>query len=456
MDVVFWGGPVYCNTLDNIRWERPTKIVCVQAEGSTNNATLYTSRGSLEALVDVSLGRVGLAGFSAFHGFARAVLASQDRDRVDYLHLADACFEGAGATQPFAEFLWFANEAVAGRRRMTITTNGPWGQDIHYSYGGTNYDLTSGAKCVQLFWDLVVPQGEALPASVPDGLPQPTKAQRYGELYWFHYEKGGHAWHANELAAPIIQAYGAPWLARGTEGDMGATFKADCSDAIVWFDDQRFAHYGPGEKTIEIQDELWPTAVDNWRSLIYESAARHGVAPVWVAAVMAAESRGITKAGSGAGARGLMQLMPVTFNWGMGREGNTPVLDEEIYDPATNIDIGTKLLAYLDHRYDGNIPQIIASYNAGSARCADASRCPNDRWRMVVDCGYVDKVLGWYNKALRQGYSVYASGDEQKGGAGGSGGAVPSVGGGNPFWWALGLGAIGAWFGSKFLRRRKP
>ncbi len=57
-----------------------------------------------------------------------------------------------------------------------------------------------------------------------------------------------------------------------------------------------------------------------------------------------------------AGARGLMQLMPATAR----RFGVT-----NIFDPAQNIDAGTKYLRFLLDMFDGDVRLALAGYNAG-------------------------------------------------------------------------------------------
>lgn len=91
-------------------------------------------------------------------------------------------------------------------------------------------------------------------------------------------------------------------------------------------------------------------------SIIYREAKKNDVRPELVAAVVEAESRFKPTARSGAGAVGLMQLVPRTGRW-MGAR--------DLTNPAQNIAAGTKYLKYLSERFDGNETKIIAAYNAG-------------------------------------------------------------------------------------------
>jgi len=91
-------------------------------------------------------------------------------------------------------------------------------------------------------------------------------------------------------------------------------------------------------------------------SIIYHEAKKNDIRPELVAAVVQAESRFKPTARSGAGAIGLMQLVPKTGRW-MGAR--------DLTNPAQNIAAGAKYLKYLNERFDGNETKMIAAYNAG-------------------------------------------------------------------------------------------
>ena len=101
---------------------------------------------------------------------------------------------------------------------------------------------------------------------------------------------------------------------------------------------------------------------DPWGPYIREAAARFGVPGHWVRAVMHQESGGEQQAVSSAGAMGLMQVMPATYEELRVRYQ----LGDDPYDPHNNILAGT---AYVREMYDRfGVPGFLAAYNAGPDR----------------------------------------------------------------------------------------
>jgi hypothetical protein len=105
--------------------------------------------------------------------------------------------------------------------------------------------------------------------------------------------------------------------------------------------------------------------VDRWASEIAVASRRFGIPEQWVRAVMRVESAGNPSATSSAGAMGLMQIMPETwqalrFRYGLGADP---------YQPHDNIIGGVAYLRELLDRY--GVPDFLAAYNAGPERLDD-------------------------------------------------------------------------------------
>lgn len=99
-----------------------------------------------------------------------------------------------------------------------------------------------------------------------------------------------------------------------------------------------------------------PSIPEQYRDLVTQTAARHGVDARVVNALIQVESAYHSRAVSPKGARGLMQLMPAT-----GRQYGA--LD--LFDPKVNLEAGIQHLKRLLTRYD--LPMALAAYNAGEA-----------------------------------------------------------------------------------------
>jgi Transglycosylase SLT domain len=105
-------------------------------------------------------------------------------------------------------------------------------------------------------------------------------------------------------------------------------------------------------------DPAQPRPQTPYGELIYGAAERHGLNPALVAAMARAESAFEVGAVSNKGAQGLMQLMPATAR----RFG---LADGEVFDAAKNLDAASRYLRWLAERFDGDLPSVLAAYNAG-------------------------------------------------------------------------------------------
>jgi soluble lytic murein transglycosylase len=103
------------------------------------------------------------------------------------------------------------------------------------------------------------------------------------------------------------------------------------------------------------------------RETLISSSRENGLDPVLVAALIRQESNFNPQATSPAGARGLMQLMPAVGKTVAESKGLGAWDPAMLYEPATNIKLGTAHLQGLAHKYN-DVVKILAAYNAGESR----------------------------------------------------------------------------------------
>ncbi len=117
--------------------------------------------------------------------------------------------------------------------------------------------------------------------------------------------------------------------------------------------------------------------------MITQAANEAGVPPALVKAVAKAESGFDPQSTSGAGAQGLMQLMPGTAR-GLG------VTDP--YDPLQSLRGGAKYLRQMLDRFGGDYEKAIAAYNAGPGAVARYDGVPP----YAETQAYVPRVMGYF------------------------------------------------------------
>lgn len=114
--------------------------------------------------------------------------------------------------------------------------------------------------------------------------------------------------------------------------------------------------------------------------VISKAAQRYGVNPALIKAVITIESCFKPGARGSSGEKGLMQLMPATARR-FGLQG---------HGTWHNIHAGTRYLATLLARYQGNTHRAVAAYNAGEGNISPNGAIPNSY--------YVGKVMNAWRK----------------------------------------------------------
>lgn len=163
----------------------------------------------------------------------------------------------------------------------------------------------------------------------------------------------------------------------------------------------------PGDETL-----LWLTWPPAFREIVEQSAQSLGrVDPALVWAIMREESTFQPEVMSSAGAIGLLQLMPDTARRQARRSGVSPIeQDDQLFEPETNIALGSAYLDYLAGRFPDRMSATIGSYNAGPTAVSrwlrgDAAQWDDDVW--VEDIPY-DQTRSYVKRVLRS-LHVYRS-----------------------------------------------
>ena len=120
---------------------------------------------------------------------------------------------------------------------------------------------------------------------------------------------------------------------------------------------------------------------------VQQAAKTYNLSPSLINAVIRQESGGYPCAVSEKGAMGLMQLMPATA----AQMGAT-----EPFDIHQNVSAGTRLLAELMLRYNGDLNRVLGAYNAGTAAVDRAGGTPP----FAETVNYVRSILGQINSPI--------------------------------------------------------
>ncbi len=124
--------------------------------------------------------------------------------------------------------------------------------------------------------------------------------------------------------------------------------------------------------------------LSQYSNIINQASDLYGVNKNLIKSVILTESSAKEKAISGANAKGLMQLVDSTA---------TEMGVKNIWNPKQNIFGGTKYLAEMLRKYNGNLDLALASYNAGPQNVDKYGGIPP----FEETQNYVKRVLGYLN-----------------------------------------------------------
>lgn len=111
-----------------------------------------------------------------------------------------------------------------------------------------------------------------------------------------------------------------------------------------------------------IMKKIYPR---DYSEYVYRYAEEQNLDPLLIFAIIKAESNFDPNIVSSSDAKGLMQLMESTASEIANKIGIEYIKDKTIYDPETNIRLGTTYFKELLNLYEGNHLLAMTAYNAG-------------------------------------------------------------------------------------------
>ncbi len=146
-----------------------------------------------------------------------------------------------------------------------------------------------------------------------------------------------------------------------------------------------------------------------YKDIVEQASSIYNVDPNLVYAIIKQESKFNESATSHSGAKGLMQLMDATA-YDMARK--TDSIDEkeyDVYDPYTNIFLGTKYISYLISHFEGNYYLAVVAYNAGMGNTKawlDKEYKAYETFSDVYECIKYKETRNYLNSVIKN-YNYY-------------------------------------------------
>jgi len=160
----------------------------------------------------------------------------------------------------------------------------------------------------------------------------------------------------------------------------------------------------PVKKTAVVSSRMYSQYPTPFKLQVMRHAAKQRIDPRFILAIMKQESSFRPNAKSPAGARGLIQLVFDTAIKYKDEAGYPRLQPDDLYDPETNIAIGSIYIRKIKDEFGGLYEAVAASYNAGednAARWLNRTK-PKDPGLFAAEVGfaetknYVFKVMNNY------------------------------------------------------------
>ena len=145
-----------------------------------------------------------------------------------------------------------------------------------------------------------------------------------------------------------------------------------------------------------------------YNEIVIQYSRKNKIDPLWVRSIIRQESLFNSLSLSGAGARGLMQIMPKTGEKMLETSTSSELGPNILFDPQLNVRLGTKYLGKLNKRYNGNWIHILICYNAGPKALKNWLK----RFETVYDSDVFIELIPFpetrkYVKLVSRNYGIY-------------------------------------------------
>jgi soluble lytic murein transglycosylase len=210
-----------------------------------------------------------------------------------------------------------------------------------------------------------------------------------------------------------------------TEGTRASALRKVNVPASTWTEARLFtrAHHFVAKTFYKASTSLGSTETERharqlafpigWPEFLWPASQERDLDPLLVLALIRKESLYRSDAVSSAGAVGLMQVMPTTGALVAARLNEPTFSPRLLADPETSIRLGTAYLSWLSERFEGVLPLMIGSYNAGPYAVSTWLNGTNDSEVTIELDDWVEQIpyreTRRYVKSVLGAYGAYVA-----------------------------------------------
>ena len=137
-------------------------------------------------------------------------------------------------------------------------------------------------------------------------------------------------------------------------------------------------------------------------------AGKYQIDPYILYSIIRTESNFNPQAESNVGARGLMQITEITFDWIKTKIApDEPLTFDDLYDPEVNIRFGSYFISYCLQRYDDDLATAAAAYHSGWGTVDNLLRMEEHSSDGQTLKGFPYNQMHHYVEKITAGYAAY-------------------------------------------------